>query len=124
MLVAHIVGAALAKVFENRVLRKIFWPKRFEIIGEKIGLYTEELYNLYSSPNIIRMIKSGRTRLGGHVALLGRRDVHTEFWCGNLREGDHLEDKGIVGRIILKYIFKQWDRGMNWIDVTHSRDRW
>jgi hypothetical protein len=40
-----------------------------------------------------------------------RRDMHTGFWWGNLRERDHLEDEGIDGRIILKLIFKKWDRG-------------
>jgi hypothetical protein len=41
--------------------------------------------------------------------------VHTGFWWGDRREGDHLGDPGIDGRIILKWIFKKWDRGMNWI---------
>jgi hypothetical protein len=40
---------------------------------------------------------------------MGGVDVHTGFWCGNLRETDHLEDSGVVGRIILKWIFKKWD---------------
>jgi hypothetical protein len=42
--------------------------------------------------------------------------VHTEFWCGNLREGDHSEDPVIPRRIILKQIFETWDGGMDWID--------
>jgi hypothetical protein len=50
--------------------------------------------------------------------------VHTGFWCGDLREGDHLEDPFVDGRIILKWIFKKWDGGMDWIDMSQDRDRW
>jgi len=60
------------RVFEKRVLRRIFGPKRDEI-GELRKLHNEELNNLYSSPNIIRVIKSRRMRLAGHAALMGER---------------------------------------------------
>jgi hypothetical protein len=50
--------------------------------------------------------------------------VHTGFWCGDLREGDHLGDPGVDGRIILKWIFEKWDGGMNWIELAQDRDRW
>jgi hypothetical protein len=56
------------RVFENRVLRRIFGPKRDEVTGGWRKLHNEELHNLYSSPSIIRMIKSRRMRLTGHVA--------------------------------------------------------
>ena len=46
-----------------------------------------------------------------------REEVYTEFWWGNLRERDHLEDPGVDGRIF-KWIFKKWERGMNWIDLA------
>jgi hypothetical protein len=56
------------RVFENRVLRKIFEPKSDEVSGGWRKLHNEELHNLYSFPSIIRMIKSGRMRSVGHVA--------------------------------------------------------
>jgi hypothetical protein len=49
--------------------------------------------------------------------------VHTGFWWEELREGDHLGDPGLDGRI-LKCIFKKWDRGMDWIELAKDRDRW
>jgi hypothetical protein len=61
------------RVSENRVLRRIFGRKRDEAIGEWRRLHNEELNNLYSSPNIIRVIKSRRTRWVGHVARMGER---------------------------------------------------
>jgi hypothetical protein len=59
------------RVFENRVLRGIFGPKRIEITGEWRRLRNEELNDLHSSPNIIRVIKSRRMRWAGHVARVG-----------------------------------------------------
>jgi hypothetical protein len=50
--------------------------------------------------------------------------VYTEFWCGGLIEGDHLEDLGVHRRIILRWIFRKWDGGMDWIDLAQDRDRW
>jgi hypothetical protein len=64
-------------VFENRVLRRIFGPKRDDVTGDWRKLHNEELYNLYSSPNIIRMIKSRRNRWVEHVARMGEtRNVY------------------------------------------------
>jgi hypothetical protein len=64
-------------VFENRLLRRIFGPKRDEVTGDWRKLRNEEVHNLYSAPNIIRMIKSRRMRWAGHVARMGeRRNVY------------------------------------------------
>jgi hypothetical protein len=79
------------------VQRRIFGPTRDEVTGEWRRLHNKELYALYSSLNIIRVIKSKRLRWAGHVA-----SMHIGFWWGNLREGDHLEDWGLDERIILK----------------------
>jgi hypothetical protein len=58
-------------VFQNRVLRRIFWLKRDEVTGQGRKLRTEELHNLYSSPSIIRIINWRRIRWIGHVEQLG-----------------------------------------------------
>jgi hypothetical protein len=60
-------------VFENRVLRRIFGPNRDEVTEDWKKLHNEEFHNLYSSPNIIRMIKSKRMRRAGHVARMGKK---------------------------------------------------
>jgi hypothetical protein len=67
-------------VFENRVLRRIFGPKRDEVTRERRKLHNEELRDSYSSPNMIRMIKSRRMRWAGHVARMGRRGTHIDYW--------------------------------------------
>ena len=97
------------RVFENRVLRRIFGPRRDEVTEEWRKLHNEELNDLYSSPYIIRVIKSKRMRWAGHVARMGRGEVYTGYWWGNLRESDHLGDPDVDGRIILRWIFKKWD---------------
>jgi hypothetical protein len=50
--------------------------------------------------------------------------VHAGFWLGSLRESDHLEDPGVDGRKILKWIFGKWNGGMDWIDLVQVRDWW
>jgi hypothetical protein len=66
------------RVSENRVQRRILGPKRDEVTGEWKRLHNKELYALYFTPNIIRVIKSKRLRWEGHVAL-GRGKLHTEL---------------------------------------------
>jgi hypothetical protein len=65
------------RVFENRVLGGVFGPKRDEVTGERRKLHNEELNDLYSLPNIVRVVKSKRMRWAGHVARMGEeREVH------------------------------------------------
>jgi hypothetical protein len=76
-------------VFENRVLRRIFGPERDEVTGEWRKLHNKELHDLYSSPSIIRIIKSQWMRWAGHVARMGRRGMHIDYWWERQRERDH-----------------------------------
>jgi hypothetical protein len=76
------------RVFENWVLRRIFGPKRDEVTGERRKLHNEELCNLYSSPSIIRMMKSRRVRWAGLVARIGRRGTLIDYWWKSQMERD------------------------------------
>jgi hypothetical protein len=71
------------RVFENRVLRRIFGPKRDEVTGEWRKLHSEELRNCYSSPDIIRQVKSRRMRWAGHVARMGEERKVYKVLVGN-----------------------------------------
>jgi len=70
-------------VFENRVVRKLLGPRKDEIPAEWKRLHNEELHDLYSSPNIIRVIQSQRMGLATHVACMWDREAHTGFWWRN-----------------------------------------
>jgi hypothetical protein len=98
------------RVFENRVLRRIFGPKR-----------DGELNGPYSLPNIVRVIKARRMRWAGHVARRGKGGMCTGFWWGSLRERVRWGDRGLDGRIILGWIFKKWDvgvrNGLGWLRI-------
>jgi hypothetical protein len=76
-------------VFENWALGRILGPRRDEVTGEWRKLHNEELVDLYSSPSVIRIIKSRRTRWAGHVARMGRRKTHIGCWWECQRESDH-----------------------------------
>jgi hypothetical protein len=109
------------RVFENRVLRRVFGPKMDEVTGEWRKRHNEELHDLNSSSKIARAIKSRQMRRAGHVTRMGRREASIGFWLGNLREGDHWGDPDVDGRIILEWIFSKWDVGvwtrLNWLRI-------
>jgi len=92
------------RVFENRVLRRVFGAKRDEVTGEWRKLHNEELNDLYCLPNIVWVVKSRRIRWTGHVARIGEGVVYTGFWWGNLRERHQLGDPNIDGNKILRSV--------------------
>jgi hypothetical protein len=73
-------------VFENRVLRRLFGMKRDEVTGEWRKLHNEELPDLYSSPSIIRIMKSSRMRWAGHVTRIGRKGTLVACWWESQKE--------------------------------------
>jgi hypothetical protein len=71
------------------VLKRIFSPKRDEVTGDRRKLHNEELRNLYSSPNVTRMMKSRRMRWTGLIARMARRGMHIVYWWENQKERNH-----------------------------------
>jgi len=113
------------RVFENRVLRKVFGPKRDEVTGEWTKLNNEELNDLYSLPNIVRVVKSKRMRWAGHIARMGEdRGVHRALVGKS-------EGKRPLGRPrrrwednIKMYLQKVGGGRGDWMELAQDRDRW
>ena len=113
------------RVFENKVLRKIFGPKRDEVAGERGKVHNEELNDLHCSPNIVRVRKSRRIRWAGHVARMGeRRDIYRVLV-------EKPEGKRPLGRPrrrqedSIKMDLQEvgcWL--MDWIELAQDRNRW
>jgi hypothetical protein len=109
-------------VFENRVLRRIFGPKRDEVMGEWRMLHNDELHNLYSSSDITRQVKTRRMRWAGHVARMGEERKVYKVLVGKP------EGKRTLGRPR-----RRWEDGIrmdlreigvDWIRLAQDRDRW
>jgi hypothetical protein len=77
------------RVFEHRVLRRIFRPKRDEVTGGWRKLHNEELHGLYSSPSIVRVIKARKMRWAGHVSLMGEVRCAYNILVGRPEERNH-----------------------------------
>jgi hypothetical protein len=111
--------------FENRVLRRVFGPKRYEVTGEWRKLHNGELHDLYSSPSIVRMMNSRRMRWAGHVAWMGEERGVYRVLVGKP------EGKRPLGRPrhrwedYIKMDLQEVGCGdMDWIGLTEDRDRW
>jgi hypothetical protein len=89
------------------VLRRIFVPRRKELTRKWRKLHNEELNYLYSSLNIVQVIKSREMKWAGKITRMRRREEYIVFWWENLRERDQ-RDPGIDGRVILGWIFRKW----------------
>jgi hypothetical protein len=112
-------------VFENKVLRKTFGPKSDEVTWEWRRLHNEELNDLYSSTNIVRVIKSRRIRWAEHVARMGDREERTRLWVWKPEGKRPIRRPRRRKEVILKCILKKLDwkawSGLIWIK---DRDRW
>ena len=113
------------RVFENMVLRRIFVPRRDEVTGEWRRLHNGELNDLYSSPNIVRVIKSRRMRWAGHIARIGEeRDVYM-FLVG---KPEGMRPLGKPRRRWVDNIrmdLQEVGCGyMDWIGLAQDKDRW
>jgi hypothetical protein len=113
------------RVFENRVLVRIFGPKRDEVTGDWRKLHNEEHHNLYSSPSIIRIIKSRRMRWAGRVARMVEKNILYRILVGKP------EGKRPLGRPRRRWVdnIKMDLReigldDMHWIDMAQDRDQW
>ena len=104
-----------------RVLREVFGSERDEVAVEGKGVGNEQLYHLHCSLNIVRLIKSRRMKWAWHVRRMGGGEGHAGFWWGRPRVRVHLEDLGIDGRIILKWMLGKWDgeawAGLIWLRI-------
>jgi hypothetical protein len=113
------------RVYENRVLGRIFGPKRDRVTGGWRKLHNEELHNLYSSPSIIRVKKSRRMRWAGHVARLGEKRNMYRLLVGKP------EGKRPLGRLRRRWMdnikMRLLEIGLNvvdWIGLAQDRYRW
>jgi hypothetical protein len=112
-------------VFENKVLRRIFKPTRDEVTGEWRKLHNEELNNLYSSPNILRVITLRRMRWAGHVTRMGKGRGVYRFFVGMP------EERRPLGRSRHRWednirmdIREVRCRCVDWMELAQDRDSW
>jgi hypothetical protein len=110
--------------FENRVLRRIFGPKRDEVTGEWRRLHNKELYALYSIPDIIRVIKSRGLRWAGPVSSMGERRGAYRVLVVKPDGRNHLQDRGVDERVIFKWVLRGvgWG-GMDLVGLAQCRNR-
>jgi len=111
------------RMFGNRVLRRVFGPKRDEVTGEWRKLHNE-LRDLYSLPNIVRVVKSRRIRWAGHVARMGEgRGVH-RFLVGKPEGKRQLGRPRHRWEDNIKMDLREVGGGGDWMELAQDRDRW
>jgi hypothetical protein len=112
------------RVYESRVLRRILGPKRDEVTGEWRKLQNEELNDLYSSPNIFRVIKSRRMRWAGHVGRMGERRGVYRVLVGRPEGKRPLGKPRSRWEGNIKLDLREVEcGGMDWVDLAEDRDR-
>ena len=111
-------------MFENRVLRRVFWPKRDEVTGEWRKLHNEELNDLYSLPNIVRVIKSRKIRWAGQVARMGERRGVNRVLVGKPEGERQLGRPRRRWEDNIKMDVQEVGWGMYRIDLVQDRDGW
>jgi hypothetical protein len=113
------------RVFENRVLRRIFGSRRDKVTGERRRLHHAELMDLYSSPNIMRVIKSRRRRWAGHVARMGERRGAYRVLVGKPEGRRPLGRPRRSWEDNIKKDLREVGCGcVDWIGLAQDRDRW
>jgi hypothetical protein len=113
------------RVFENRVLRRIFGPKRDKVMGEWRKLHNEELNGLYSLPNIVRVIKSRRMRWTGHVARMGEGRVAYRVLMGESEGRSPLGRPRRRGEDNIRMDLQEVGCGcVDWIGPAQDRNSW
>jgi hypothetical protein len=112
-------------VFENRVLRRICGPKRVEVTGEWRKLLNKELRDLYSSPSIIRIMKSRRMRWAGHVAQMGKKRNAYRLLAGKPEGNKSLgrPRRRWVDNIRMDLVEVGWS-DVDWIGLAQDRNKW
>jgi len=111
-------------VFENRVLRRVFGPKRDEVTGKWKKLHNEELRDLYSLPNIVWVVKSKRMRWAVHVACMGEgRGVHMVL-VGKPKGKRPLGRPRHRWKDNIKMDLQEVGGGGDWMELAQDRDRW
>jgi hypothetical protein len=106
------------RVFENRVLRRIFGSKRDQMTGEWRKLHNEELHNLFSSPDIIKQVKANE--VSGACGMYGRGEKSVQGFGGKARKKDHWEDQGVGGKMGSEWILGRLAWGV-WIGFDWLR---
>ena len=113
------------RVFENRVLRRVFGPKRDEVTGEWRKLHNEERSDLYSLPNIVRVVKSRRMRWVGHVARMGEGRIMHRVLAGKTEGKRPLERPRRRWENNTKMDLQEVEGGCgDWMELAQNRERW